>query len=174
METEAEYKFEPIWVSALNIIWLLMAYNFLKVFITRPSYDVPGLIFISAPFVLALMYLPMGVKMLLGIPAICFTHDQLVDNVFGIKIDWENVQNVRLSGGRNQCLSIDLKDKEKFYSSINNPFKRIAIRALFLLSLGDASIKLAFVAGDNQGIFAVAQVYWDKYYVLKTKTPHAP
>ncbi|MGF7079225.1 hypothetical protein [Mucilaginibacter sp. UYCu711] len=164
METNAAYKFEPIWVSVLSITALVMSYNFLKGFIARPSYDVPGLIFMSAPLVLSLLFLPMGVKMLLGIPAITFTHDQLIDNVFGIKIDWENVQNVRLSGSRKPFLTIDLKDTDKFYSSINNPLKRIAIRMLFALSPGDASVNLAFVAGDNHAIVAVTQVYWEKHY----------
>jgi hypothetical protein len=164
MGSNTEYKFEPIWVSLLSIISLVMAYSFLKVFIERPSYDVPGLVFIAAPLILGLLFLPMGVKMLLGIPAIAFTHDQFVDNIFGIKIDWDNIQNVRLSGSRKPFLSIDLKDTEKFYSSINNPLKRIAIKALFLLSPGDASINLAFVSGDNQSIVAVTQVYWEKHY----------
>jgi hypothetical protein len=164
MGTNAGYKFEPIWVSILSIISLVMTYGFLKVFIEKPSYNVPGLIFITAPLILALLFLPMGVKMLLGIPAITFTHDQLVDNVFGIKIDWENVQNVRLSGSRKPFLSIDLKDTEKFYSSINNPLKRAAIKMLFFLSPGDISINLAFVSGDNQSIVAVTQVYWERHY----------
>ncbi|MES2378558.1 MAG: hypothetical protein V4553_18340 [Bacteroidota bacterium] len=159
-----EYKFEPIWVSTLNLISLVMTYGFLKVFIERPSYNVPGFIFISAPVILCMLFLPMGIKMLLGIPAITFTQDQFVDNVFGIKIDWDNVQNIRLSGTRNPLLSIDLKDTDKFYASINNPFKRVAIRALFALSTSDIVVNLAFVSGDNHGIVAVTQVYWEKHY----------
>jgi hypothetical protein len=164
METNTEFKFEPIWISVLNILTLTMAYNFFKVFIEKPSYNVAGIVFAAAPLVPALLFLPMGIKMLLRIPAIAFTHDQLVDNVFGIKIDWENVQNIRLSGSRKPFLAVDLKDTERFYSSINNPIKRLALKALFSLSPGDVSINLAFVSGNSQSIVAVTQVYWEKHY----------
>ena len=103
-------------------------------------------------------------KMLFGIPAIEFTHDQLIDNVVGVKVDWDNVEYISISGTYKPFLSIDLKDPKKFYSSIRNPVKRVLIKIFFSLAKGDVPINLAFVAGNSESIGAVAQVYWNKYY----------
>ena len=167
METEAQFKFEPIWVSVLSLMSLCVVYETVTAFISKPSYDIYGLIFLSFPIIFASLILPMAFKMLAGVPAIQFTHDQLVDNVVGVKVDWNNVELIAISGSYKPFLSIDLKDTKEFYSSIRNPVKRIFIRIFFSIAKGDVPINLAFVSGDNEGIAATARVYWNKHYGIK-------
>jgi len=64
------------------------------------------------------MLLPMFFKMILGIPAIELNHDQIINNIVGIRVDWENVKNITITGTYRPFLSIDLKDTQVFYLSI--------------------------------------------------------
>lgn len=103
-------------------------------------------------------------KMIFGVPALQFTDNQLIDNLVGVRIDWENVQNIRVSGISKPFLSIDLKDTDKFYSSVRNPIKRYLLKVFFALASGDVPVNLAFVAGNNESAAALARVYWNRYY----------
>ena len=167
METEAGYKFEPIWVSALSLISLGGLYGTVSAFVADPSYDIFGLVFLLFPVLVAWIILPMAFKMLKGVPAIQFTDRQLVDNIVGVSVDWENIEYIGISGSYKPFLSIDLKDTKKFYSNIQNPVKRVLVKIFFSMASGDVPINLAFVAGNNESILGVAQVYWNKYYGVK-------
>lgn len=161
---ENEFKFEPIWVSALGLFSLYLVYNFYKSIIVPGTDYLEFAVFSILPIFLGILILPMAFKMIIGIPAIEFTGTELVDNVFGISIRWENIQDIRISGVSKPFLSITLKDKNQFWIGIRNPVKRILLRFLFLISPGDVSINLAFVAGSNEAISALAQVYWNRFY----------
>jgi hypothetical protein len=143
---------------------LFIFYKIFSAFAADPSYDLFGLIFLSCPLIFLAMILPMFFKMIIGIPAIELNHDQLINNVVGIKVNWENVENIRITGTYKPFLSIDLKDTHAFYSSIKNPLKRLLIKGFFLLGKGDVPINLAFVAGNEESVAAVARVYWNRYY----------
>jgi hypothetical protein len=165
MESQDKIRFEPIWITGMAALAFFLIYKAGGVFVQDGIHqwlrDAPILII---PFFTSLAFLPMFFKMIFGIPALQFINDQLIDNVVGVRIDWENVQNIRISGVSKPFLSIDLKDTGKFYASIRNPFKRILLRGLFALASGDVPVNLAFVAGDNEAAAAMARVYWNRYY----------
>lgn len=165
MDTGDKIKFEPIWISGLAALAFFFIYKTGSVFLQDGIHDwQKDVLLLIFPVFSARLFLPMFFKMIFGIPALQFTDDQLIDNVVGVSIDWENVQNIRISGVRKPFLSIDLKDTGKFYSGIRNPFKRILLRGLFALASGDVPVNLAFVAGDNEAAAALARVYWNRYY----------
>ena len=162
---KSEFKFEPVYVSFLILVEVGIVYMMWHGQQSAQKLDFEGLaIFGLLPLLLGLIILPMAFKMLTGVPAIQLTADGLVDNVFGIEIDWSNVQDLRIQGSQKPFLAIDLKDKDKFYSGISNPFKRLLLRFIFLISPSDVSILLAFVAGKNEAILAMSQVYWNRFY----------
>src|ERR1700733_5144874 len=111
---ENDFKFAPGTIIALTLGLGCVGYIIGKdQFVTHKT-DFGGLAFfvvIGLSFVL--LALPMAFKMLTGIPAIQLTADELVDNVFGLSIDWANVQHLEIRGTSRPCLSIDLKDKDK-------------------------------------------------------------
>jgi len=161
---DQQFKFEPVWVSVLTTIPLFCIYK------AYSEISKQGFIFsflfpiLVMPFVIiGAPLLIMGIKMLTGVPAIVLTTDQLVDNVVGITIDWANISNIQISGVKKPFLNISLKDKNKFYSSVN-PVKRILLKVFFAIGPGDVSVNLAFVAGNNEYIASLTRVYWSKYY----------
>jgi hypothetical protein len=161
---ENELKFEPIYVSVLTLVEAGLIYMIYGQQ-SAQKLDLEGLAIVSLiPLFFGLMALPMAFKLLTGVPAIKLTADTLVDNVFGIEIDWSNVQNLYIQGSKKPFLAIDLKDKDKFYAGISNPFKRLFLRLMFAISPGDVSINLAFVAGTNESVLAMSQVYWNRFY----------
>jgi len=163
---ENGFKFQPATVIILTLVFGWLSYVIGKDQLAMQKTDFGGLAFFLVPIGVSflLLILPMAFKMLTGIPAIKLTADELVDNVFGVSIDWENVQHVEISGTRRPYLSIDLKDKDKFYAGIYNPAKRLFLRLLFTISPGDVSIALEFVSGNNEAILAMTQVYWNRFY----------
>ncbi len=96
--------------------------------------------------------------MLKGTPALQLTNEHLISNALNVKIDWENIEFVDLSGPKKSVLSIKLKDCDKFYSNLN-PVKRKVLKALFLLDKGDITINLEVVKGDNKKIASIANLY---------------
>jgi len=163
---ENEFKFEPIWVSFLSLLEGWIIYFICKSQLDPKSrIDLEGLaIFSTLPIFFGILILPMTFKLITGVPAIKLTQDALIDNVFGVSVDWSNIQNIKIAGSQKPFLAIDLKDRHKFYSGINNPLKRILLRVMFSISPSDVSINLAFVAGKNDAILAMTQVYWNKFY----------
>ncbi len=161
---ETEFKFEPVWVSVLGLLGLYIAYLFCKDIIPDLKLDSISVVGIVGASSLLLLLLPMSLKMIFGIPAIRLTSDQLIDNVVGIKIEWKDISDIRISGIAKPFIAITLKDKSSFFQSISNPVKRLLLRCFFLISSGDVSINLAMVAGDNESIVALTKVYWNRYY----------
>jgi hypothetical protein len=162
---ESEFKFEPIWVSALTLFEAWIIY-FLSEKTLASQLDFKGLALFSCfPIFFGSLILPMTFRLIARIPAIQLTDNALIDNTFRITIDWSNVQNIKIvNTGKKSLLSIELKDRDQFFSDITNPFKRMFLRSIFYISPGDVSINLDFVAGKNEAILAKAQVYWNRYY----------
>lgn len=162
---ETGFKFEPIWITALAGLAISLLYN-LYIKVVAPNFKIDySLIFLALmPLLLGTLILPMFFKMILGIPAILLTGDQLVDNVIGISIDWKDIQDIRIIGVKKPFLSIILKNKKEFFQNIPNPLKRILLRIFFSFSMADVSINLAMVAGDNDAVKSLAMVYWSRYY----------
>jgi len=161
---DTKFKFEPIWVSVISVIPIAVIYQEYKTIVSS-SFWLNGIIlFTVVSLFVCIMILPLTFKIITGIPAILLTNDQLVDNVVGVNIDWSNIEDIRITGIQKPFLTIILKDTDLFYSSINNPVKKILLRFLFLISPGDVSVNLALVAGDNDSIASMAQVYWQRYY----------
>jgi hypothetical protein len=163
---ETKFKFEPVWTGLLGLLAIYLLYQF-TLFIFQPNFKIDilfvfGLLcFLAVP---CLVFLPMAIKMIIGVPAILLTHDQLVDNVSGVLIDWANVEDIRITGTRKPFLSITLKDRDRFFSTIANPLKRVLLKLLYATVAGDASINLAFVKGDNETIAGLSRVYWQNFY----------
>ena len=162
---DIEFKFEPLYVTFVNLVIAGIVYLVLRDQLSHEKLDIEGSVFFALiPILSGLVTLPMAFKMLTGTPAIQLTNDSLVDNVFGITIDRSNVQSLEIQGSWKPFLAINLKDKDKFYAGISNPFKRLFLRLMFVISPGDVSIYLAFVRGTNEAVLATAQVYWNRYY----------
>lgn len=162
---ETEFKFEPLYVTFVSIVEVGMIYMLWKDQLSPAKLDLEGLAFFGLfPLLFGRIVLPMTYKMLIEVPAIQLTNNSIIDNVFGISIDWSNVQSLEIQGSAKPFLAIDLKDKDKFYAGIYNPFKRLFLRFMFAISPGDVSIYLAFVAGTNESVLATTQVYWNKFY----------
>jgi hypothetical protein len=162
---ETGFKFEPIWVTALTLASLFFGYQTYEIAIEPGSkFDYAIILLALIPLLMCSATLPMFFRMLFGIPAILLTADQLVDNVVGISIDWKDIQDIRITGVSKPFLSITLKDKKAFFKNIRNPLKRIFLKMLFSISIGDVSINLAMVIGNNEAVKSVVMVYWSRYY----------
>lgn len=162
---DIEFKFEPVWVSTLGATGTFFIYK-LGSILFEPGFsfqyiDILVLLFI---LIVGILVLPMFFKMLIGIPAINLTSDQLIDNVVGIAINWKDIKDIRITGVSKPFLSITLNDKKAFFDNISNPFKRILFRIFFSIATGDVSINLAMVAGDNKSIKAMVMVQWSRYF----------
>lgn len=165
---EGKFKFEPIWISALGIMSLVLIYKEWST-LAESNYKIDPL-YIGLSLALLIIpccfFLPMAFKMFTGVPAIILTESQLIDNTVNISIDWSNVKDIRIVGAKKPFLSITLKDRDKFFSNINL-FKRGFLKLLYATVAGDVSINLAFAAGSNEAIAAVARVYWGRYYGIE-------
>jgi hypothetical protein len=161
----SEFKFEPIWISFLSLLPIYFIYRFIMI-VTAPGFIMDSSIIWYAifPLITGITLLPMAIKMIIGVPAILLNDNELVDNVVGISINWEDIEDIRISGISKPFLSITLKNKEKFFSDITNPIKRVLLKLIFLISPGDVSINLAMVTGSNESIVALSQLYWNRYY----------
>jgi len=161
---ETKFRFEPIWVSIISVLPIAVIYQEYKTIVSSTFWLNGIIVFSVVSLFVCIMILPLTFKLITGIPAILLTNDQLVDNVVGVNIDWSNIKDIRITGIQKPFLTIILKDTDLFYSNINNPIKKILLKFIFLISPGDVSVNLALVAGDNDSIASMAQVYWQRYY----------
>jgi len=99
---ENEFKFEPFYVCFVTLVEAGLIYTIWHAQQSAQNLDLEELAFFTLlPIFFGLMVLPLMFKLLTGVPAIKLTADSLVDNVFGIDIDWSNVQNLYIRAHKN-------------------------------------------------------------------------
>jgi hypothetical protein len=163
METEGKFKFSTFWVTFLSFFTFIFIYESFK-YITLPPISWGNLMTCLLPILLAYLFLPITFKMIFNIPAIVLTNDYLKNNLGGYSIEWSDIADIQLSneGYRSfASLIINLKDPEKYF---NTPIKRIFYKTKQLFSVNDFSIRVDFVAGNNEEIFETIKAYWTMHY----------
>ena len=66
MQPEIEFKFEPIWVTALTLLVLYVSFEFISTFLAKPSYNLLGLSLLLIPVIFCWFVLPMTFLMVKG------------------------------------------------------------------------------------------------------------
>jgi hypothetical protein len=164
MKEEIKYKFEPIWLIVLDLLFVYLIYITVSWFISHPQPDIFSAWMLSM-FVLALLpvttIIKLTFRMIRGLPAIIITESGIVDNVNGISIEWDDIFEIyvteegRFAGGN---LVINLNNPEEFFGKTRLQFRIYKIRKYF--TSADIAIKLSFVKGKNEDIVNTINTYW--------------
>ncbi len=175
MEEKAEFKFEPIWISALTLLVLYVSFEMYYTFFSRPSYGLVGSLFLLLPAGFWWWVFPMTFAMLRKKPAIVLTPQFLIDNIGGFSINWHDIAEIKVAERDFKSrgnLIVNLEDPRKYF---NTRLKYLGYKIRRYFTAADVSIKLDFVSGKNEDISRLINAYWfNNTRPAEFKTPHAP
>jgi len=153
------YYFHPIKVSLLLavpilmslIIWLLAIGEksiFIIVFIT---------LYLLITVLLTIRMIKLFRHMVSGKPVLTLTKDALIDNRSKIVIDWKDISDITMRGGKSNYISIKLYNSEKYISKINNPLLQRMYRFNSKIFHGTFTIGVDLLKGNSWGILKTVQ-----------------
>ena len=164
MKEEVKFKFEPIWLIVLNLLFVYLIYATVSGFIKNPHLDLFSALILGLfifTFLLATIIIKLTFKMIKGLPALIITEDWIIDNINNTSVKWSDIVEIyvtnagRFAGGN---LVINLNNPKEFFGKTPLQFKFYKIRKQF--TLADTAIKLSFVKGKNKDIIDTINYYW--------------
>ncbi|HTH82825.1 MAG TPA: STM3941 family protein [Mucilaginibacter sp.] len=160
MKNEIDFKFEPIWLTILSVLMLLLLYKCFNAYNSNQSIGL-FLALITPVILVSLFVLPLGFKMILGIPAIALTNEYFVINYNGLSIDWHDIADIHITTNYKgiSTLIINLKQPEKYFGS---SLKKIKYQIRQIFTANDIIIPIDLISGKNEAIFQTVNAYWTK------------
>jgi len=161
MQAATNFKFNPLSVLFIDLFIALFFYKCFS-YLTLPLVSWDNFLRCLIPLFFSYFFLPVTLRMIFNIPAIVLTDDYLKNNFGGYAIEWDDISDIELSnkGQRSfASLNINLKDPDKYF---NTPIKNLFYQIRQFFSVNDFSIRVDFVAGSNEEIFAVVKAYWTR------------
>ncbi len=120
MDSEIEFKFNPVYVTVLFLVTSITASGFYVIYSDFFNLNIATILFLCLlPIVIGLTAIPKFLRMVTGIPAITLTNDYLVDNTNGVTINWNDISEakiIRTARGPG-AIAITLKQPEKYFNT---------------------------------------------------------
>jgi len=163
MKKEAKYRFEPIWLIILDLLFIYFIYIAVIGFISPSGFDI-YLIWVLGLFAFALWpaitIVDLTFKMMKGVPALVITENGIIDNINNLSVKWSDILEIYITkeGRFAGNLVINLNHPEEFFGKTRLRFKIYKIRKYF--TSADIAIKLSFVKGKNEDIVNTINTYW--------------
>lgn len=155
------FYYHPIKVSLLLLAPIFMSFVIWILFIGEKSTFILFLIalYIIIYVVITTKIVKLFRYMILGKPVLILTKDSLIDNLSKKVINWNDISDIAMRGGKSNYISLKLYDSEKYITKLDNSLIRRIYRFNSKTFHGTFTIGVDLLKGGSWNILKDVQKF---------------